>query len=113
MSLSTLKRWLREKGMTKRPLEAIQDDTPDIFEAIGDELSGSGADIGYRRIHTVLNSKGYICRMDDVRQIVKQLDLDSSELRKRKRSHRRRYVADGPNFVWHLDRHDKLKTFGI
>ena len=44
-SLSTLKRWFREKGMTKRPLEAIRDGTSDIFEAIGNELSGSGADI--------------------------------------------------------------------
>ena len=31
--------------MTKRLLEAIRDDTSDIFEAIGNELSGSGADI--------------------------------------------------------------------
>ena len=35
MSLSTLKRWLREKGMWKRPLEATRDDVSDIFEAIG------------------------------------------------------------------------------
>ena len=26
---------------------------------------------------------------------------------------RRRYVADSPNFVWRLGRHDKLKTFGF
>ena len=38
-----------------------------------------------------------------MRQIVKQLDPDSVKLRKRRRLHRRRYVADGPNFVWHLD----------
>ena len=42
MSLSTLKRWLREKGMRKRPLEAIRDDMSAIFEAIGGLLSGSG-----------------------------------------------------------------------
>ena len=45
MSLSTLKRWFTEKGMTKRLLEVIRDDTSDIFEATGNELSGSGADI--------------------------------------------------------------------
>ena len=50
--------------------------------------------------------------MDDVRQIVKQLDPpDSVKLRKHRRLHRRRYVADSPNFVWHLDGHDKLKPF--
>ena len=113
MNLSTLKRWLREKGMRKCPLEIIRNDTSVIFEAVRDEVSGSGADIGYRRIHKALKSKGYICRRDDVRQIVKQLDPDSVKLRKRRRLHRRRYVADGPNFVWHLDGHDKLKPFGF
>ena len=98
--------------MRKRSLEAIRNDTSDIFEAVRDELSGSGADIGYRRIHEPLKLKGYICRRD-VKQIVKQLDPDSVKLRKRRRLHRRRYVADGPNFVWHLDGHEKLKPFGF
>ena len=57
MSLSTLKRWLRKKGMRKRMLEAIRNDTSDIFEAVRDELSGSGADIGYRRIHKNIEVK--------------------------------------------------------
>ena len=113
MNLSTLKRWFREKGMIKRPLEAIRNDTSDILEAVRDELSGSGADIGYRRIHKALKWKGYIWRRDDVRQIVKQLNPDSIKLRKSRRLHRRRYVADGPNFVWHFDGHDKLKPFGF
>ena len=60
LSLSTLKRWLWKKGMRKRSLAPI-------FEAVRDELSGSGADIGYRRIHKALKSKGYICRRDNVR----------------------------------------------
>ena len=38
---------------------------------------------------------------------------DSVKLRKRRRLHGRRYVADGSNFVWHLDGHDKLKPFGF
>ena len=62
MSLSTLKRWLRK-------VEAIGNDMSDIFEAVRGELE-SRADIGYRRIHKVLKSKGYICRRDDVRQIL-------------------------------------------
>ena len=113
MSISTLKKWRKEKGMRKRPLEAIRNGTSDIFEAVRDELSGSGADIGYRRIHKALESKGYICRRDDVRQIVKQLNPDSVKLKKRRRLHRRRYVANCPNFVWHIDGRDKLKPFGF
>ena len=99
--------------MRKHPLEAIRNDTSDIFEVFIDERSGSVSEIGYRRIHKALKSKRYICRKDDVRQIIKQLDPDSVKLRKRRRLHRRRYVADGSNFVWHLDRHDKLKPSGF
>ena len=99
--------------MRKRPLEAIRNDTSEVFEAVRDELSGSGADIGYRRIYKALKSKVYICRRDDARQIVKQLDPDSVKLRKRMRLHRRRYVADGPNYVWHLDGREKLKPCGV
>ena len=43
-------------------------------------------------------------------QIVKEPDpTDSVKLRKHRRLHRRRYVVNSPNFVWHLDGHDKLK----
>ena len=100
--------------MRKRSPEAIRNDTSDNFKLFEMKvrLSGSGADTGYRRIHKALKSKGYICRKDNVRQIVKQLVPDSVKLRKRRRLHRRKYVVDGPNFVWHLDRYDKLKPFG-
>ena len=61
--------------------------------------------IGYRRIHK-LKSKVYICRGNDVKQVVKQLVPDSIKSRKRRLLHRRRYIAGGPNLVWHSDRHD-------
>ena len=92
--------------MRKHPLEAIQNDTSDIFEVVRDELFGSGLQ---RRTYKALKSKGYTCRRGDVRQIVKQLDPVSVKLRKRRRLHRKRYVADGPNFAWHLDGHDEVK----
>ena len=66
-------------------------------------------EVGYRRTYKALKSKGHTCRRGDVRQIVKQLDPVSVKLRKRRRLHRKRYVADGPNFVWHLDGHDEVK----
>ena len=34
--------------MWKRPLEALRNDTSDIFEPVRGELSGSGADIDYK-----------------------------------------------------------------
>ena len=35
------------------------------------------------------------------------------ECRKRKRLRRRAYHTKGPNSVWHIDGHDKLKPFGF
>ena len=54
-----------------------------------------------------------LCRRDDVRKIVKELNPEGVQLRKRRRLHRRKYFASGPNFVWHIDGHDKLKPYGF
>ena len=55
-----------------------------IFGTVRDDRSGDGADIGHR-IHKALKSKGYICRRDDVRQVVMQLVPEGVKLRKRRR----------------------------
>ena len=39
---------------TSRYDTSDRNDTSDIFKAVRDEISGSGADIGYRRIHKAL-----------------------------------------------------------
>ena len=113
MSLSSLKRWFKKKGMIRRPLEEVRNDREIITNAVKEEISESGADVGYRRIHRALKSQGFICRRDDVRQIIKQLNPEVVELRKRRRLHRRRYISEGPNYTWHIDGHDKLKPFGF
>ena len=113
ISLSTLKRWFREKGIRRRPIAEIRSDQNDVRQAVQEELSGSGSGIGYRRMHRTLRSKGLLCRRDDVRKIVKELDPEGVQLRKRRRLHRRKYFANGPNFVWHIDGHDKLKPYGF
>ena len=50
MNLFTLKRFFREKGTRRHPLEALRNDRADICEVVRDELFASGADIGYRKI---------------------------------------------------------------
>lgn len=69
----------------------------EVSKVVRDELFASVGDIGYRRIHKTLKSKGYICRRETVRPIVKQLYPDGVKLRKCTRLYRRRYVTDGPN----------------
>lgn len=113
VSLSTVKRWLRYFGLRKRPLSNNRSPRITVREAVRDELSGSGAGVGYRRIHRILISKGIACRREDVRKFMKLLDPTGVDLRRRKRLHRRKYRSPGPNFAWHIDGHDKLKLYGF
>lgn len=74
--------------MRGRPLHDIRSAREDVVKADADELSGSGSNIDYRRIHKSLLLKGYFCRREDVRQIIKRLDPDGVELRRRRRLQR-------------------------
>lgn len=113
ISLSTLKRHLRQQGLVKRPLERVRSSIEVVERYINEELSGSSSNVGYRRMHKILQNKGLICRREDVRKLIKKLDPDGVQIRKRKRLRRRKYVNQGPNSVWHIDGHDKLKPFGF
>ena len=48
-----------------------------------------------------------------VMRFLKELDPEGVESRKKKRLRRRLYHAKGPNFVWYIDGHDKLKPYGF
>ncbi len=45
--------------------------------------------------------------------LLRELDPDGVESRKKKRLRRRAYSTKGPNYIWHIDGHDKLKPFGF
>ena len=45
--------------------------------------------------------------------MLKEIDPEGSELRRRHRLKRRVYVNQGPDYTWHLDGYDKLKPFGF
>ena len=51
ISLSTIKRWLRENGIKRRPLSTLRSSNADVLKAIQDELCGSASDVGYRRFN--------------------------------------------------------------
>ena len=48
-----------------------------------------------------------------VMKILRELDPEGVESRKRKRLRPRKYHAKGPNFVCHIDGYDKLKSYGF
>ena len=45
--------------------------------------------------------------------ILKELDPEGVAQRSKKRLKRRRYSVPGPDFLWHIDGHDKLKPYGF
>ncbi|XP_052765590.1 uncharacterized protein LOC128206898 [Mya arenaria] len=47
------------------------------------------------------------------RELVRIIDPEGVERRKRHRLRRRQYISRGPNYVWHLDGYDKLAPYGI
>jgi hypothetical protein len=82
-----------------------------IRAAIETELAGSGCFVGYRKMWWRLRQKGLIVKQETVRKLL--LELDPMETRKKKRLRRRVYAGNGPNFIWHIDGHDKLKPYGF
>ena len=45
--------------------------------------------------------------------ILKELDPEGVRNRSKKRLRRRIYSVPGPDFLWHIDGHDKLKPYGF
>ena len=45
--------------------------------------------------------------------LLKELAPDGIETRRKKRLRCRAYHTKGPNFIWHINGHDKLKSFGF
>ena len=68
LSLSSLKRILRRNNKKRRALRCSQQELSDAVER---ELAGSSNNVGYRRMHRILISKGIQCRREDVRCAIK------------------------------------------
>ena len=113
ISLSTLKRELKKMNLFRRALLGKRTNVNIVQAAVRKELEGSGSSIGYRRVWDHLRRNGIIAPRYDIRKIILNLDPTGVELRKRRRLTRRKYRNPGPNYVWHIDGHDKLKPFGF
>ena len=111
-SMSTFKRRLKEYGLKRKNGYEIDDNH--IAEIIQEELDGLSCVLGYRSMWHILRIKYGLCvPRDRVQIILKQLDPDGTEERKRHRLKRRTYRSSGPNECWHIDGYDKLKPFGF
>jgi len=113
VSLSTIKRHLKQMNLAKRPLQNKRISQNDLNNLVRAVISSSGGNMGYRRVWQHLKRKGVLARREDIRLAILAADPLGVELRRRKRLRRRRYFSPGPNSVWHLDGHDKLKPYGF
>lgn len=110
ISLSTLKRRLRNFGLGRRKNYSS---LLDAALHIEDEISKGNASKGYRWRHVELQQSGICIRRDDVAILHQLLDAEGVEQRQRHRLQRRVYSNSGPNFLWHMDGYDKLKPYGL
>ena len=101
MSVSTLKRRLRDYGLKRRENEVDVDQVRDIIRS---EISGSGQALGCR---AVWHSLRLIHRIHVPRPLVatilREIDPVGVQQRRRRRLSWRKYFSYGPNFCWHVD----------
>ena len=109
LSLRQLRRILKNRGCTRREQST---DMSIIVGAVEGELRGNGSIIGYRSMHQRLTTDH---QLTVTRNIVRQVILDPEgvEARSRHRLRRRNYSTKGPNYLWHVDGYDKIKSFGF
>lgn len=110
MCLRTLKRRLREWNLTRKN---VQYNINIVRDTIIELLDGLDSLVGYRSIWHPLRLKGIIVPRKVVQYLLKELDPDRTERRKRHRLHRREYHCAGPRGAWHVDGYDKLKPFSF
>lgn len=48
-----------------------------------------------------------------VRLVLRDIDSEGVESRRRRQLRRRQYFSRGPSYVWHIDGYDKLKPYGF
>ncbi|XP_078372629.1 uncharacterized protein LOC144656265 [Oculina patagonica] len=110
MSLSTLKRRIKQYGLKRQRPDY---DIDDIRQSIQSIVNGPGCLQGYRSVWHTLQLKGKRVPRIVVQELLKEIDPEGSELRKAHRLKKRKYHNPGPNYAWHCDGYDKLKPFGF
>ena len=111
ISLSTLKRRLKELGLSRRGQDI---DEEQLTNLIREEIRGAGRLAGYRSIwHALRIRHGVHVPRSLVAQILKEIDPVGVDFRRSRRLTRRRYVSLGPNFCWHIDGKPDTSSVGL
>lgn len=116
MSYSTLLRRFKKYGLMRRGLtskETFGDTFLPVRGRINELLSGPGSSMGYRSLWHTLEMEGLRVPRVIVQDLLKEMDPEGSEFRRKQRLKRRTNQNPGPNFSWHIDGYDKLKSWGF
>ena len=98
-------------GLSRRSIITRRTADVEVEAAVQDEITGTGSNVGYRRVCVSLRRKGAIARREDVPQLLLRLDPEEVERRKSRKLRCRIYQTLGPNYVWQIDEFDELKPY--
>lgn len=116
MSYNTLLRRLKQYGLKRRGMvdeETFNDKFLKVQRRFTELISGSCSSFGYRSIWHILELEGLRVPRVIVQDLLKEMDPEGTELRRKHCLKRRMYQNPGPNYAWHIDCHDKLKAWGF
>ena len=112
ISLRSLNRIFKKNGLKRKNLQ--ESSREDVIIAIKMELAGSGFNLGYRSMwKRLFKVYGLVVKQKTVLEFLREVDPAGVERRCRYRLARREYYAPGPNWIYHVDGHDKLKRYGF
>ena len=87
-------------------------DPPNVALFLTKEVS-AGRTQGYKLHHLWCIPHGYCISQETVRPTLRVIDPVRVELRRRRYLRRCLYSNHGPNFLWHMDGYDQLKSYGL
>ncbi len=104
MTVRTLKRRLKSYQLSRRG-DNENFDEGHIRNIIRQEMESAGGSLaGYRKMWHILRLKHHLhVPWKIVAKILRELDPEASDMRRRKRLKRRQYISQGPNQCWHID----------
>ena len=102
ITLPTIKRLFKQLNLKR--YNANESPFEEIVLAIIIELQDSGANLGYVAMWKRLIKEYHLTvKQKTVLKILRVIDPEGVEARKRKRLKRRVYINPGPNQIWHAD----------
>ena len=106
ISLSTVRRRMREQGLTSsQPFSSL---TEEQLDFIVREIKLTYPKCGYRMLIGHLRSRGFKVQQHRVRASLCRVDPECTTVRWMAAVYRRKYSVKGPNSLWHIDGYHKL-----